>query len=78
MEPILRETIALVCRVGEITELDPADDFYAAGLESVRALEVLLELETTFNVTIPDDIFIQCRNANDLAAMITKLQGQTA
>jgi acyl carrier protein len=64
----------IVCRIGELSGLDPAEDIYAAGLESVRALEVLLDLETEFEVTIPDDAFILCRTVNDLTGMVERLR----
>lgn len=66
--------IEVVCRIAEIPGLEPDQDYYAAGLESVRALEVLIELETAFGVTIPDDAFIQCRTAADLTRMIADLR----
>ncbi|MGE0442815.1 MAG: acyl carrier protein [Gemmatimonadales bacterium] len=69
------ETVsAVVCRIGELPALAPAQDIYEAGLESVRALEVLLDLESEFSVSIPDEEFMNCRTAESLAALVTRLQ----
>jgi acyl carrier protein len=70
--------IAIVARIGELPALEPSQDFYAAGLESVRALEVLIDLETEFGVTIPDEAFMNCRTADALAELVGRLQGEPA
>ena len=48
----------------------PDQDFYDAGVTSVQALPLLLELEDRFQVTIPDDQFVAARSARRLSEMI--------
>ena len=48
----------------------PDQDFYDAGVTSVQALPLLLELEDRFQVTIPDDRFVAARSARRLFEMI--------
>ena len=51
----------------------PDQDFYEAGVTSVQALPLLLELEDRFQVTIPDDKFVAARSARRLSEMIQDL-----
>ncbi|HTM14385.1 MAG TPA: acyl carrier protein [Bryobacteraceae bacterium] len=48
----------------------PDQDFYDAGVTSVQALPLLLELEERFQVSIPDDQFVAARSARRLSEMI--------
>jgi acyl carrier protein len=50
--------------------VQPDQDFYDAGVTSVQALPLLLELEDRFQVTIPDDQFVAARSARRLSEMI--------
>ena len=73
MENPVREVVEVVCRVGKLTELAPDRDIFEAGFESIDSLELLVELEGIFDVSIPDDKYVQCRTAEALAAMIARL-----
>ena len=53
--------------------VQPDQDFYDAGVTSVQALPLLLELEDRFQVTIPDDRFVAARSARRLSEMIQDL-----
>ena len=53
-----------------VTLVQPDQDFYDAGVTSVQALPLLLELEDRFQVTIPDDQFVAARSARRLCEMI--------
>ena len=53
-----------------VTLAQPDQDFYDAGVTSVQALPLLLELEDRFQVTIPDDQFVAARSARRLSEMI--------
>lgn len=64
----------IVCRVGKIEAIGADDDFYDVGCSSVRALELLLELENTYEVSIPDDEFISARTPRALHALIARLR----
>lgn len=71
---VCEQIVAIICRIGKLSKLDPQEDFYTAGLSSLRALELLLELESAFSVTIPDDRFITLRTAHGLQDMIADLK----
>jgi acyl carrier protein len=60
----------IVRRVGSISDLAPDEDYYDAGLTSLGALNLLLELEDAFGVSISDEKFIACRNVRALTTMI--------
>jgi len=53
-----------------VSNVLPDQDFYDAGVTSVQALPLLLELEERFHVTIPDDQFVAARSARRLSEMI--------
>ncbi len=73
------ETITqLICRIGRLPSLTPEQDFFEAGFESIGALELLLELETAFEVTIPDDRFVECRTVIAIDQLIAQLQSEHA
>jgi acyl carrier protein len=73
-----QQVIEVVCRVGGLPELRPDEDIYAAGFSSIRALQLLLELETVCEVTIPDEEFVKARCALDLEAMLDRIKGASA
>ncbi len=75
-----QEIASLIQRIGGIAELQPDQDFFEAGFESINALELLLELETTFEVTIPDESFVNCRTVRSIVELVDSLQpgNQTA
>ena len=56
-----------------VSQVLPDQDFYEAGVTSVQALPLLLELEERFQVTIPDDQFVAARSAQRLSEMIQDL-----
>ena len=70
----LESISALICRVGKLPALQPQQDFYEAGFSSINALELLVEMETVFEVSIPDDDFIAARTAQALEGMISRLK----
>lgn len=56
-----------------VNQVLPDQDFYDAGVTSVQALPLLLELEDRFQVSIPDDRFVAARSARRLSEMIQDL-----
>ncbi len=72
--PQLERVQSIVCDVGQIAAIGPDEDFYEKGFSSLRAMELLLELETTCAVSVPDDKFIAARTPRALHALILKLQ----
>jgi acyl carrier protein len=61
--------------VGGLTGLEPDQDIYDAGMTSMQALPLLLEMEDQFQVSIPDDRFIVSRTARKLTELISGLKG---
>ena len=69
----------LRCVVAEITGL-PADvsgsaDLYSElGVASIKAMQLLMELEEHFGVSIPDDQFIEATSVERLVEVIGRLK----
>ena len=74
MNQDLNKVLAVLTRIGEIEHLDPARNFYQAGIDSMQGMDVMLDLESEFGITIPDDQFVRARTANDLADLVTGLR----
>jgi acyl carrier protein len=69
----LQTIIKIVETTGKITDVAPGDDFYDAGFSSINALQLLLELEAAFEVTIPDDEFVTARTCSSLETLVSRL-----
>ena len=69
----LEQIIRLVQTTGKIERIRASEDFYDAGFSSINALQLLLELEAAFDVTIPDDEFIAARTCSALEALVSRL-----
>jgi acyl carrier protein len=74
MSQDLQRITAIVCEVGKISGINPDDDIYDAGFSSINALQLLMELESALEVSIPDDEFIQARSPRALLAVIERLK----
>jgi acyl carrier protein len=64
----------IISQVGGVQNLGPDQDFYDAGISSVTALPLLMELETQFAITLPDDRFVQARTASALQKIVAELK----
>ncbi|HWR51171.1 MAG TPA: acyl carrier protein [Bryobacteraceae bacterium] len=73
-EDILSAVIEIIHRVANLSDIEPDQDIYDAGMTSVMALPLLLDLEDCFGVAIPDDRFIASRTARALELLITDLK----
>ena len=73
MAPDISSVIEVVTRVGGIADVGPDQDIFEAGVNSVDALELLLELESTFGVSIPDEEFIAARTPRAMFELVTRL-----
>lgn len=71
---ILPGVIEVIGATGNLTGLTPDQDFYDAGITSVMALPILLDLEDRYQVSIPDDLFIAARSPRAVAEIILGLQ----
>jgi len=74
VSPDIDKIISIICEIGQLTAIGPDDDVFDAGFSSVRSLELLIRLEDTFNVSIPDDQFISCRTSRALCEVVAKNQ----
>jgi acyl carrier protein len=63
--------IRIVCRIANLARLDPTQDYFDAGLESVQALELLVELESRFGINLSDEEFARTRTVRDLGRLVT-------
>ena len=73
----LERIVEIVRATGKLDNVHPADDFYDAGFSSINALQLLMELEATFDITIPDDEFVVARTCTALHTMIERLTQKT-
>jgi acyl carrier protein len=78
MDELTRIT-EIISQIGGLPPLGPDDNIYRAGFASMKALELLVELGTQYEVAIQDDEFMKAQSPRDLAAMIASLRsGETA
>jgi acyl carrier protein len=73
-ETVERKVAAIVCRLANLAQLEPEQDYFDAGLASVQALELLLEVESEFGVSLSDDQFAEVRSVRQLTGLITAQQ----
>jgi acyl carrier protein len=73
-ESYLIAVIEVIRDVGGVVNLEPDQDFYDAGVTSVQALPLLLELETRFEVAIPDERFMTARTARSLCEVVQRIK----
>jgi len=73
VSPSIDDVSAVVLRVGSIPAVGADEDIFEAGMSSVNALQLLLELETAFDLTIPDEEFVAARTPRALATLIARL-----
>jgi acyl carrier protein len=62
--------VEVVCRLASLKQLTADEDIYVAGLSSIQALSLLLELEAAFAVELPDTEFVRARTARQLHEMV--------
>ena len=74
----INSVIEVVTRVGGIAEVGPDQDIFEAGVSSVNALELLLELESAFGVSIPDEDFVSARTPRAMHELVSRLGGEGA
>ena len=74
MSQDVEKIVEIVKRVGELDALTADQDFYKAGVDSMRGMDIMLDLESEFGVTVPDDQFVKARTPYDLAALVGRLR----
>jgi acyl carrier protein len=73
MTPDIESVTAVITRVGGVPAIAPEQDIFEAGVASVDALQLLLELESSFDVAIPDDEFIAARTPQAILDLVRRL-----
>ncbi|MBX9601794.1 MAG: acyl carrier protein [Bryobacteraceae bacterium] len=66
----LPQVLEVIQGVGGVSGLAEDQDIYEAGVTSLQALPLLMELEERFGVSIADDQFITARTPRDICAVI--------
>ena len=74
-EQIIEAVTATIHEICGVNGIGPDQDFYDAGVASVQALPLLMELESRFDVAIPDDVFVAVRTPRQLSTAIRDLKG---
>lgn len=64
----------VICRVGNLETIEEDDVLGEAGFSSMNALALLMELEDLYDITIPDDRFIEARTPRDLYNLIAAIR----
>jgi acyl carrier protein len=70
----LAVVIDILREISGVSDIRPEGDFYDAGVTSVQSLPLLMELETRFEVVIPDERFIAARSARQLCELIGEIR----
>ena len=63
-----------ICRIGDIPEVGPDQIMYEAGFSSIDALDLLVDLETAYSVSISDEDFMLAQTPRALYTLITRLR----
>jgi acyl carrier protein len=74
MEQSLREIVARIAETNDdfASNASLLDDL---EVDSVRALEVIFEIERTFSIKVPEGRYGEVRTFADLLALVTSLKG---
>lgn len=77
MEALKSDLRQLLMELAALSEgFDENADLYTElGVASMKAMELLMELEDRFQVSVPDEEFIQATSLQGLAEMIQRLKG---
>ena len=77
MDALKSELRQLLIELAALPEdFDEKADLYSdLGMASMKAMELLMELEDRYGVSVPDEEFIQAISLERLAAMIHGLKG---
>ncbi|HLV81407.1 MAG TPA: acyl carrier protein [Chthonomonadaceae bacterium] len=64
----------LICEIGKLPAIGPDEIMMDAGFSSMNALQLLVELESSFDITIPDEDFITAQTPRALESLVTRLR----
>jgi acyl carrier protein len=65
--------VTLLGEIGNVEGIGVDEDFYDAGFSSIGSLQLLMELEDKWSVSIPDEEFIQARTPRALHILVSRL-----
>ncbi len=71
----IAKIIERVCHVAGLKALEADQDIYDAGMSSLHALGLLLDLEDSFSIAIPDTEFMKARTPRALQGVIAAARG---
>lgn len=74
MDADLGKIIDIVKNAGELDDLAADQDIYRAGISSLKGMDIMLDLESEFGVSVPDDQFVQARTPAALLDLVRGLQ----
>jgi acyl carrier protein len=80
MEDYKDEIRSLVAQIGEVDISRIADDTHLSndlGLDSLRALELMVALEDKFKIRVPEEELGRFTNVSSLAELVIELEGAT-
>src|SRR5579871_2286850 len=63
-----------ICRIGDIPDVGPDQVMYEAGFSSIDALDLLVDLEDAYRVSISDEDFMQAQTPRALYTLISRLR----
>jgi len=78
MEDYKDEIRSLVAQIGEVEIGKISDDTHLSndlGLDSLRALELMVALEDKFKIRVPEEELGRFTNVSSLAELVIELQG---
>jgi acyl carrier protein len=78
MQDYKDEIRQLVSQVGEVEISAVGDETHLSndlGLDSLRALELMVALEDKFKIRVPEEELGRFTNVNSLAVLVAELQG---
>lgn len=68
---LLQEILNVIRRIAQIDTIGPDTMLDEAGLTSINVVELLIELETRFKVTLPDEAFLAAKTAREIWALLS-------
>jgi len=73
MDAMVIQLVAEACEINP-DSLQPDRPLREYGLDSVRALDLIVALEDAFGLTIADDLTRRMRSTNDIIRTVASLQ----
>ncbi len=77
---IQQQVRTIIARIGKFDEgfSAKADVFRELGVESMAALDLLLQIEEEWDISIADEAFSQARTLEQMAALVVRVRSEAA